>query len=253
MIVDGSGQVNSVSCPLRSRVSLQYLRSALQARQNKRLCIRLLHMADWFVYQRDVYPNDIDPDTLGTMLVPEYDVHGQVVYCDAAAPTMHGVRRVRTRWGINPHLVQYDLVVHAIQGPTVNNGSASTAVSSSSPPQPIVQTVHWWPKKEAFRFFDLSSGFRFENHTQRLCLCVTRDTHGQHHATLHQLGTNGECLAAVGHVVGIRVHELALFAPGSEGWFTRFSTTSNRSSTEGTEWQQGRASIEERIPQPMLV
>lgn len=212
-----------------------------------------LPMADWFVYQRDVYPNEMDPDTLGMMLVPDYDAHGQVVYCDAATPSMRGVRRVRTRWGLNPHLVQYDLVIHTTQmGAAVNTGTTSTTASPPSS-HPTVQTVSWWPKKEAFRFVDLSNGFRFENHTQRLCLCVTRDPHGQHHATFHRLSINGDCLAAVGVVVGVRVHELALFAPGSEGWFARLGTTSTRSSVGGGAGGQGVASGEDGVPRPMLV
>ena len=212
-------------------------------------------MADWFVYQRDVYPNEMDPDALGTMLVPDYDAQGQVVYSDAATPGTNGVRRVRTHWGLNPHLVQYDLVVHTTTGGAGATNAVATSATTPPPAQPTVQTVQWWPKKEAFRFVDLSSGFRFENHTQRLCLCVTRDPHGQHHATLHRMGVNSECLAAVGLVVGIRVHELALFAPGSEGWFARFSTTSTRSSVGGggAVGQGGVGGGDDGVPRPMLV
>ena len=215
-------------------------------------------MADWFVYQRDVYPNDMDPDALGTMLVPDYDAQGQIVYCDAATSAMNGVRRVRTRWGLNPHMVQYDLVVHATTpqntpaGTPVVHGHAATPHSNTQPP--TVQTVQWWPKKEVFRFVDMSSGFRFENHTQRLCLCVTRDAHGQHHATLHRLGVNHECLEAVGLVVGIRVHELALFSPGGEGWFARFATTTTRSSHRvSDERMQSAREGYDGPPRPMLV
>ena len=71
-------------------------------------------MADWFVYQRDIYPNDMDPDTLGMMIVPDYDTQGQVVYRDPEGTNMNGLRRVCTKWGIDPHFIQYDLVVHSV-------------------------------------------------------------------------------------------------------------------------------------------
>lgn len=201
-------------------------------------------MADWFVYQRDVFPNGMDPDTLGAMLVPDYDTQGNVVYRDLGGGDAHGVRRVRTKWGICPRLVQYDLVVHACDPST----------------QALrVHTVQWWPRNEAFHFVDQSTGFRFENRTQGLCLCVSRDAQHRNHATLHRLtssletgplgpvGPLGpppsltastadptyECGEAVGLVVGLRVHELVLFAPGSEGWFARYATASTRSSVEG--------------------
>jgi hypothetical protein len=69
------------------------------------------------------------------------------------------------------------------------------------------------------------------------------------------MGVNGECLAAVGLVVGVRVHELALFAPGSEGWFARFGTTSTRSSAGGggAGGQGGVGGGYDGVPRPMLV
>lgn len=209
-------------------------------------------MADWFVYQRDVYPNSMDPDILGTMLVPDYDAHGNVVYCDPNTPTMNGVRRIRTRWALNPHIVQYDLVVHMSQ-PTNNVTTHSNNIYVTPPRHSIssqsnIHTVQWWPKKEAFRFINLSNGFRFENLTQSLCIYVTRDNQGQHHVQLFRLGSNGECQAVVGIVIGIRIYELALFVPGSEGWFSRYNSITTRSLAHEHESEANNT-----ITRPMLV
>lgn len=201
--------------------------------------VRFSIMADWFVYQRDVYPNDMDPDTLGMMIVPDYDAQGQVVYRDPEGTNMNGLRRVCTKWGIDPHFIQYDLVVHSV----MNNGQV---LSTSNPPN--VQTMKWCPKKEQFRFLNLSNGFRFENHSQRMCMNVTRDAHGQHHATVHPMANNGNCLDLLGTVVGIRIHELVLFTPGNAGWFARHSTAFTKSQNDSY-----NASMQPGVEKPMLI
>lgn len=173
-------------------------------------------MPDWFVYQRDVFPRAMDPDALGTMLVPEYDTHNNVVYRDKDTPEMNGLRRVKTYWGVDPHIVQYDIVVHA-----------STAHSQGE-----VLTVHWFPRTERFAFKNLNNGFSFENPTQRLCLYVARDAHDDtNHATLMRYDPATHTYTTmVGVVVGIRVHTLTLFAPGSASWFAEQVTAKTSSS-----------------------
>ena len=171
-------------------------------------------MPDWFVYQRDVFPSTMDPDALGTMLVPEYDTHNNnVVYRDPDTPAMNGLRRVKSYWGVDPNIVQYDIVVH---------GGATGEVL----------TVHWFPRTERFAFKNLNNGFSFENPTQQLCLYVARDAHDDtNHATLMRYDpVTHTYTTMVGVVVGIRVHTLALFAPGRASWFAEQVTAKTSSS-----------------------
>lgn len=170
----------------------------------------------------------MDPDVLGITLVPDYDTSGQVIYRDADQPDMHAIRRVRTHWGVDPRVTKYDLVV---QIPTMV--SPMPGIAPPPPKPPTVQTIQWLPKREQYNFVDLSTGFRFENYTQSMCLIVTRDNEQRSQATLYRLGANKECREAIGNVVGMRIHELVLFAPGSEGWFARYGTSMTRSNTNG--------------------
>ena len=159
----------------------------------------------------------MDPDALGTMLVPEYDTrNNNVVYRDPDTPEMNGLRRVKSYWGVDPNIVQYDIVVHTSIPDSVGD----------------VLTVHWFPRTERFAFKNLNNGFSFENPAQQLCLYVARDAHDDtNHATLMRYDPATHTYTTmVGVVVGIRVHTLALFAPGSASWFAEQVTAKTSSS-----------------------
>jgi len=193
-------------------------------------------MAGWFVFQRDLYPQELSPDTLGVSLVPVYDSTNRLKYRDPPANDLCGLRRVCAQWGVERDVVHYDIVVRP---------PANGSMSHVDPPTKGMLT--WYPREEAIRFVPVSGGFLFENLTKGLQIRVVREDRSRRiHATLRRLlraetdcnmphtqGTttpppvsgsihdldSGCPLVSV--IAGVRVHKLTLVAPGDDGWFSK--------------------------------
>ena len=106
-------------------------------------------MADWFVFQYDLYPNDFDPDAFGIMLVPVYDASKCIIYRDALSSTNNGLRRVESKWGVDPDIVQYDMLLH------IHQPSRDGRPPLHSPA--TVQTIHWIPSHHSLIFYNTTS------------------------------------------------------------------------------------------------
>ena len=156
-------------------------------------------MADWFVYQQDLYVNDLDADSLGVTLLPYYDCANKVEYIDEASVSNNGLRRVRSYWGVDRDTVQLD--IH-LQSPPTQHSHAH-----------LTQTIHWYPRKHHFQFTNGVNGFRFENVTQQQCLVVTREPNNVSHAELLQKDVHGQYTTVFGTVTIVRLHKLTLLSP----------------------------------------
>ena len=156
-------------------------------------------MADWFVYQQDLYVDDLDADSLGVTLLPFYDGANKVQYTDDASVSNNGLRRVRSYWGVDRDTVQLDIHLQSI--PTQHAHSHLT------------QTLHWYPRKHHFQFTNGVNGFRFENVTQQQCLVVTREPNNVSYAELLQKDVHGQYTSLFGTVMFVRLHKLTLLSP----------------------------------------
>lgn len=201
-------------------------------------------MSGWFVYQRDVFPPAMDPDTLGAKLVPEYDHKQNLIYLDNDGPEHNGLRRIRSRWGVDPDIVQMDIVMHrewsdtplhTPHGPALRSSRLSRSVRSSTHQsmRSSMETLVWTPSKEYICFTNHRNGFQLENRTSGWCVDVAQDptTHTQYATLLAQSDTCTDPVYTqmVGVVVGIRLHTLTLVAPGSSSWFARQVTAQTTS------------------------
>lgn len=201
-------------------------------------------MSGWFVYQRDVFPPAMDPDTLGAKLVPEYDHKQNLIYLDSDGPEHNGLRRVQSRWGVDPDIVQMDIVMHrewsdthqhTPHGPTLRSSRLSRSVRPSmhTSMRSSMETLVWAPSKEYICFTNHRNGFQLENRTSGWCVDVAQDptTHTQHATLLAQSDTCTDPVYTqmVGVVVGIRLHTLTLVAPGPSSWFARQVTAQTTS------------------------
>ena len=175
-------------------------------------------MADWFVYQQDLYPNDLDPDSLGVSLLPVFDSSKHVVYRDGSS--YNGLRRVKSYWGVDRDVVQFDMFVHSTHIPR-----AGLPPLHSSPSM-VTHIVHWLPQQHQFQFANSTNGFHFENVTQQQCLVLTRDANNQSHAKLCQKDALGHYTVQTGSVMIVRVHKLTMLAPLSldTTMFSKFVT-----------------------------
>lgn len=201
-------------------------------------------MSGWFVYQRDVFPPAMDPDTLGAKLVPEYDHKQNLIYLDSDGPEHNGLRRVQSRWGVDPDIVQMDIVMHrewsdtpqhTPHGPALRSSRLSRSVRPSmhTSMRSSMETLVWTPSKEYICFTNHRNGFQLENRTSGWCVDVAQDptTHTQYATLLVQSDTCTDPVYTqmVGVVVGIRLHTLTLVAPGPSSWFARQVTAQTTS------------------------
>ena len=204
-------------------------------------------MSGWFVYQRDVFPPAMDPDTLGAKLVPEYDHQRNLIYIDSDGPEHSGLRRIQSRWGVDPDIVQMDIVLyrewpdtHHQHSPLHTSGNVRPPMHTSTRAPSMsssLETLVWTPSKEYMCFTNHHNGFQLENRTSGWCVNVARDPHTQtQHATLLAAAPTTDnthpdpaYTRMVGVVVGIRVHTLTLVAPGSSSWFARQVTAQTTS------------------------
>ena len=176
-------------------------------------------MAEWFIYQYDIYPNDMDPDSLGIMLVPVYDNSRNLIYSDSGSVMHNNIRRVQSTWGVNPDIKQMDFVIHRLPR-TIHMGTPPLYSSST------VLTPQWFPTHEQYQYRNEAGGFQFENITAKQCLIISRDlTTHQNIAKLMQLNTTtNKYSILIGQVIGIRIHKLTLFNPGESSWFSKYVT-----------------------------
>lgn len=189
-------------------------------------------MADWFVYQRDLYPNDLDPDSLGIALLPVYDACKNVLYRDGTDVCNNGLRRVQSYWGVDPNIVQFDIFAQVQTSADTVMQSSRTGLpplhtsTSSLQPSHTVHALHWFPAQHQFQFANTANGFRFENITVQQCLVITRDQQSQSRVTLMQKDTHGNYTVVIGNVMFIRMHKLTLLAPESldTSTFSRYIT-----------------------------
>ena len=201
-------------------------------------------MSGWFVYQRDVFPSAMDPDTLGAKLVPEYDPEHNLIYLDSDGPEHNGLRRIQSRWGVDPDIVQMDIVMHREWSDTPQHTPHGTALRSSRLSRSVRPSMHtstrssmetlvWTPSKEYICFTNHRNGFQLENRTSGSCVDVAQDptTHTQYATLLVQSDTCTDPVYTqmVGVVVGIRLHTLTLVAPGPSSWFARQVTAQTTS------------------------
>lgn len=190
-------------------------------------------MMDWFVYQRDLYPNDLDPDSLGVALLPMYDACKNVLYRDGTDACNNGLRRVQSYWGIDPNIIQFDIFVQVQISPkTVIQSSRSElpplhTSTSSLQPSYTAQALHWFPSQHQFKFVNIANGFHFENITTQQCLVITRGQQNQLCAFLMQKDTHGNYTVTIGNVMFIRMHKLTLLTPESleTSTFSRYITS----------------------------
>ena len=180
-------------------------------------------MADWFVYQRDLYPHEFDPDAFGITLVPVYDNNHSVIYRDAQAPINNGLRRVESKWGVDPNIVHYDMLMHM---------HAQVSCDGRPPlhsPSTLIQTTQWIPSQHSFMFYNTTHGFNFENVTLNQCLFVERDDNQHTCAKLMQKDTLGKYTVHLGYVVIMRIHALTLLTPEPlhTTWFSKYVTAHN--------------------------
>ncbi len=190
-------------------------------------------MSGWFVYQRDVFPSAMDPDTLGAKLVPEYDPEHNLIYLDSDGPEHNGLRRIQSRWGVDPDIVQMDIVMHREWSDTRQTQSLRSSGSVCLSNRSSLETLVWRPSKEYMCFTNHHNGFQLENRTSGWCVDVAREptTQTQHATLLAQSDsqTGSDYTQRVGVVVGIRLHTLTLVAPGPSSWFARQVTAQTTS------------------------
>lgn len=165
-------------------------------------------MADWFVYQRDLYPNELDPDNLGISLLPLYDSANRVRYRDDGQASYNGLRRVHSYWGVDREIVQFDLYIERPAVAPTRHG-----VPPLSSPSLTAQTVQWFPQEHQFQFTNLVDGFQMENLTLQQCMVVTRHTNLGSCAKLVERDAHGRYTAEVGRITIVRVHRLTLLSP----------------------------------------
>lgn len=191
-------------------------------------------MTDWFVYQQDLYPNDLDPDSLGIALLPMYDASKNVLYRDGTDTCNNGLRRVQSYWGIDPNIVQYEIFFTQVQITTDGSMQSSRmglpplhTSTSSTPPSHTVHALHWFPSQHQFQFVNMANGFRFENITTQQCLVITRDHRCQSRVSLNQKDTHGNYTVVIGEAMIIRMHTLTLLAPEllNTSTFSRYITS----------------------------
>lgn len=164
-------------------------------------------MTDWFVYQRDLYVNDLDPNSLGLSLQPLYDVNQNIIYRDSGNNT-NGLRRVKSYWGIDPLIVQFDAVIQ----------TQLTQSRVGLPPlhthSQMTQTIQWLPSQHQFQFRNTTHGFHFENVNTQQCVEVSRSVQDQQTtAKLMQKDVSNQYTVFVGDILFIRVHRLAQLTP----------------------------------------
>lgn len=186
-------------------------------------------MTDWFVYQQDVYPNDLDPDILGVSLLPQFDDALQVMYRDDNRVSNNGLRRVKSVWGVDRDVIQFDFFIQTAVPPR----AGLPPLHSSSPLQSQPQTIQWLPKRQRFRFANAVGGFHFENSTLQQCLVVTRDANNQSHAKLYQKDTAGNYALPLGSVMIVRIHKLTMLMPNTldTTMFSKFMTAHTQMGT----------------------
>lgn len=162
-------------------------------------------MTDWFVYQHDLYVNDLDPNSLGLSLQPKYDACKNIMYRDSS--NTNGLRRVQSYWGIDPLITQFDIVIqlqlHPSNGIPLQNSSHAT------------QCISWIPAHQELNFVNTVLGFNFENKTTHQCVVVTRDPKNLTSATILQKERHRHHTNNVGEVIMIRMHRLAQLTPSS--------------------------------------
>jgi len=184
-------------------------------------------MSDWFVYQQDLYPNDLDPDSLGIALLPVHDACKNVLYRDGTDVRNNGLRRVQSYWGVDPNIVQFDIFAQAMQSSRIGLPPLHPTSSSTS------SQLHWFPAQHQFQFVNTANGFHFENITTQQCLMITRDQQCLSRTTLMQKDTQGNYTITMGSVMIIRVHKLTLLAPESldTTTFSRYITAHTPTAT----------------------
>lgn len=177
-------------------------------------------MADWFVYQKDLYPHEFDPDAFGVMLVPVYDSAHSIIYRDAPTSNNNGLRRVESKWGVDTDIVQYDVLLHGQQ--PLRDG-----LPPLHSPSTIMQTIQWTPSQHSFAFYNTTNGFNFENTSLNQCMFVERDSNQNTRGKIMQKDTNGQYTIYLGHITAIRIHKLTLLTPPSlkTTWFSKYVTT----------------------------
>lgn len=175
-------------------------------------------MTDWFVYQHDLYVNDFDPNSLGLSLQPQYDACKNVIYRDDRTNN-NGLRRVQSYWGVDPLIVQLDIVLQIQARP--RNGLPPLHSRSQ-----IAQTTHWTPAHQQFHFTNTGSGFHFENINMQQCVVVTRDSDNRTSAKLMQKDNQQQYTITIGEVLLIRRHKLTQLTPPAlnTSTFSKFVT-----------------------------
>lgn len=184
-------------------------------------------MADWFVSQCDIFANELDPDALGVMLIPVYDVNRNIVYRETENFTHNGIRRVQSKWGVDPDIKQYDFV---IQTPVHSSRKGLPPLHTST--SMTTQTYKWFPTHHQLNFTNNVDGFSVENSNTKQCLDVIRDASSLKNQVkfMHQ-DIYGKYTICVGQVVGVRIHKLVLFNPMTlKSWFSKFVTAHTSSS-----------------------
>ena len=181
-------------------------------------------MADWFVYQYDIFPNDFDPDTLGIMLIPQFDLHHRILYKDAPDICNHGLRRVQTIWGFDKNIQHMDFVLQKTSNTHHNEMDHSGAM--------LTHYVQWTPGIETFSFKNEWNGFKIENISTGHQLVVKRTTTGSHLTSTISMMQKNEYghYVHLGQVSGVRIHKLVLINPDeSVSWFAKFVTAKTSS------------------------
>lgn len=151
-------------------------------------------MTDWFVYQRDLYVNELDPNSLGLSLQPLYDTNHNIIYRDGCKNT-NGLRRVKSYWGVDPLIVQFDIVIqnHMTQ---------------------MTKTIQWRLSEHQFQFGNTTHGFHFENLNTQQCVMVSRSIQDQQTvAKLMQKDGSNQYTVYLGDILFIRVHRLTQLTP----------------------------------------
>ena len=163
-------------------------------------------MTDWFVYQRDLYVNELDPNSLGLSLQPLYDTNHNIIYRDGSNNT-NGLRRVKSYWGIHPLIVHFDIV---IQTPLTH----SQGLPPRHTPSQTTQIIQWLPSQHHFQFRNTPHGFHFENVKTQQCVEVSRTAQDQQTtAKLMQKDVLNQYTVFKGDILFIRVHRLAQLTP----------------------------------------
>lgn len=187
-------------------------------------------MADWFVCQYDVFSNELDPDALGVMLTPMYDANHNIMYCEHEHQNHqnqnyrhNGIRRVKSRWGVDPDIKQYDIIVETLVQHKSQHGLPPLHSSTTSL---ATQTYEWIPTHQQLHFMNSANGFRVENSCTKQQLVVERDINTRlNHVKFMHMDMYNEYTHFVGKVIGIRIHKLVLFNPfPSKSWFSKYVT-----------------------------